>query len=685
MEKKPKGFSGSLAVWLGIFALGLFIYLPTLHPGVGWHNSGELITAGLTLDVPHSPGYPLFTRLLSLAFRLFPQQEPVVVAHALTAILGCLAAGMLGVFLVHVNVAPILAWGAGCWLLTHSLFWEEATRCEVYTMEIFLLLLFMLICRMIRVNLEAVEEGNTGGGAAGSSVQVGPGLLFGAGLVLGLAIGHRITCVAYLPGMMLLLGRKGLQNLIRPTALSRFLFGLAVGFLPYLDLFFRLQNPERALIDPQLGAGFGGFIKFAFGIGYGKAFGTFSASELLQRTIGMLGLFVWKGGPLFLILLVLACWRAIRAKNDVSTAFLWIFGANALFVLNYNAFEADTMLLPAVTAGIGCGVTILPRRETPGRLLIAGFLLMVFCQGLTNFSNLETREPVAENWVKRMTARIPRGATLLLSKDAEFHPLWYLRLVKGIRPDISLRLIDALDADGIQTLGKDTVGGGLFGTLVYPPGLFSVLQKSFLLQPLGYVYRIHPADFVPGDRTGVSVFPLAATPEHRRIWELRGGDIIEYMLPDRPEAFFDRSFLSVAVLVDDRGRLMGQNGVALGVDVLFSEESPDGNSERNRRRYRLPRGMVIPLNILPGSYELRVLTAPRDSQTEPILFSETLSGMPSLNEDGFTEVFRLRNGFGGRPFLSAKTWEELIKCGLKWDLTQPPELLGRFSVARDNT
>ncbi|MBU2461890.1 DUF2723 domain-containing protein, partial [bacterium] len=36
------------------------VYLHTLTPTVGFHDSGELITVAYTLGIAHPPGYPLY-------------------------------------------------------------------------------------------------------------------------------------------------------------------------------------------------------------------------------------------------------------------------------------------------------------------------------------------------------------------------------------------------------------------------------------------------------------------------------------------------------------------------------------------------------------------------------------------------------------------------------------------------
>ncbi|MEK9150291.1 MAG: DUF2723 domain-containing protein [Candidatus Desantisbacteria bacterium] len=48
------------------------VYLYTLTPTVGFHDSGELITVAYTLGIAHPPGYPLYTLLGKVFCTLIP-------------------------------------------------------------------------------------------------------------------------------------------------------------------------------------------------------------------------------------------------------------------------------------------------------------------------------------------------------------------------------------------------------------------------------------------------------------------------------------------------------------------------------------------------------------------------------------------------------------------------------------
>ena len=66
ISSEPFGRIDYLGGLLVLF-ISFGVYLHTLTPTVGFHDSGELITVAYTLGIAHPPGYSLYT-LLSKVF-----------------------------------------------------------------------------------------------------------------------------------------------------------------------------------------------------------------------------------------------------------------------------------------------------------------------------------------------------------------------------------------------------------------------------------------------------------------------------------------------------------------------------------------------------------------------------------------------------------------------------------------
>ena len=107
----------------------------------------------------------------------------------------------------------------------------------------------------------------------------------------------------------------------------------------------------------------------------------------------------------------------------------------------------------------------------------------------------------------------------------------------------------------------------------------------------------------------------------------------------------------------------------------------------------MDRTLIIPENISPGIYELKVLLgkfgrgfpkhspgAPPGDEGAGNFFADGVSGVNLLNADGFSEVFRLKNGIVDQPMIKEVDWAGLIDSGITWANASTPVVLGKFSI-----
>ena len=126
----PRG-RGSLAVFLGFFALYLFTMTPSLAP---YRDTGEFTLSSVSLGVSHPPSYPLYVLLGHLA-SLNPLGSPAYAVAILSALAG---AGALAV-LFRLGAGLFGPWAAliGVLLLgTDSVFWSVCLVQEMYTLTL---------------------------------------------------------------------------------------------------------------------------------------------------------------------------------------------------------------------------------------------------------------------------------------------------------------------------------------------------------------------------------------------------------------------------------------------------------------------------------------------------------------------------------------------------------------------
>ncbi len=217
-----------------------FAYVATASGFGFWLDSGELVAAGVDLDIAHPPGHPLAS-LVAHAFALLP-----VGPLAFRVAIGQAAcAAIAGVFLHRAVRTTLRAQGVdrdlvvlptalgASWLATLSYgYWLQAIRPEVYALEA--MLLAIAIERVVTLE------------ARWPTLELAP--LHHAGLALGLGLAnHHFMAFLVVPALLPTLARVARARGARPLAL--FSAAVALGLSTYLYL------PIRARTSPPMDLG----------------------------------------------------------------------------------------------------------------------------------------------------------------------------------------------------------------------------------------------------------------------------------------------------------------------------------------------------------------------------------------------------------------------------------------------
>ncbi|MBF0409488.1 MAG: DUF2723 domain-containing protein [Candidatus Riflebacteria bacterium] len=695
------------------FFTGLLMFLPTLQTGVGWYNSGELTVAAMTLDVPHSPGYPLFTRLGNIFLRLPLNCEPVLKINLMSAILASSAGAFFFLFLKIAGISTFYSFCSAIWLFSFSTFWEQSTGAEVYTLEILLLGTFFCLSWEIIFN------------AKNSRLY-----FFLWGMNYSLGVGHRPTFFLLTIGILLLLARQlyAKKVFLKPENISYIVFGLVVGFIPSVDLYFRLQNPERVLTDPSLGQGISGFIDVFSAKEFRKGLGVFTLPELLLRFREWLLLMISDGRITAVLLPVFLLKRSGRVDPQVFL-FSLILVVNSLFIINFNAFEASTMLLPSMMALTGLSAHAMSksvRSESlyciPTNVLASddcnnsrrvkvekyhvkiAFAVMVAVSVFLSSQKMEPRSSDSELWVKRLLFLLPYSSTVLINNDIEFRPIWYLRQAKKLRTDINLRLVDDISESDVVQLKRESDKGRLFGTLVYPYDIRSKIGKYLDISPHGYLSRISPGGSTHSDYSQIAdwksikindsfsiFFPEPLKSECFTLIKnsiadrsdknnLKNGDVVFFRYAVKnysPDCFV------LTYLCNEKGEIPLTNGVMTAFDINFPDEKDFGEKRKNDFYQIFKRSIVIPDSFPHGKYFMKMLIGKKDVLNKTDLIIENIENLPWLNANGATEVFILKNAMSGKPFIKASNEKDLKRDAL-WLNFDNPILLDTFSILNSN-
>jgi len=146
--KKFGRLSFTEKLWAGGVFFGTYLfYLLTLYPTVATEDAGEFSTAVATLGISHPPGYPLYILLGKVFTVLIPFGNMAWKVNLFSAFCGAAAAAVLFLCLKLFTKNDVLsALGAGIFAMG-SVFWSQAVRAEVYTLNtlLFVLILFLLL------------------------------------------------------------------------------------------------------------------------------------------------------------------------------------------------------------------------------------------------------------------------------------------------------------------------------------------------------------------------------------------------------------------------------------------------------------------------------------------------------------------------------------------------------------
>ena len=385
----------------------LVIFGLTIAPDLTWANhsqdGGELITAAVTLGVPHPPGYPSYV-LIGKLFSLLPFGTVAFRFNLLSAVSVAIAGGLMAALIRVRNgqashsLAVAVAGGVTVGLL--PIIWSQATIAEVYGLNLAFVAAF-LFC------LLAVRK---------------PGL---AGLFLGLALTSHLSSLILLPLALFLTPGK---------QYGRLASGLAVGLVPFLFVTAFSHTGSPVIWGaPQSIKGWWWLISGQL----------YDANLILPATTAKLGRSLARPSmwlSLVIIVTGILLPRFFPSSDSTGakqegvalgpTAALF-----ALFALLYQTNDAFVLLIPALFILTYLAFTYL-RPPWWIALLVPIFLL------LTGFERQNLHEEhVVRPLAETVLGAAPRDAIIITPGDRSIFTLWYFQHVENQRTD--LLLVDA--------------------------------------------------------------------------------------------------------------------------------------------------------------------------------------------------------------------------------------------------
>jgi hypothetical protein len=450
-----------------VFVLPLALYLRTLAPTVGQHDTFEFQVLSYELGIAHPTGYPLYIMLGKL-FTLLPFGDVAYRVNLSSALFASLTVLVLYLTINHLTAdRSSSALAALCFAFSYA-FWSQAVEAEVYALNaLFVCSMIYLLLRFVHAEQESTENPLETQKRLETDSRVwrwtrtdgASILLILTCLVYGLSLTHHRTMLLLAPAIATYV------ILHRPRRLPRIRLLLA-GFCAFLApiVVVHLYIPVRwwqihgqpmtwrQFSDLVLGTQFAGALQWSavlhntqrLTILLRSLLDQYSVPALLLATIGLVSL-VWNP-------------RSLRARFGwKETVFLLVaLGGYVAFGLSYDVPDVSLFLIPAylvIAVALGVGLSALRRvantllarwgRPLPSvriqltrsaTLTLAGFLLLALLW--TNLPYVDKSEAYSSrDWgLYALQQDLPRGAVILADSE-KMAPLHYLQTVGGIRSD----------------------------------------------------------------------------------------------------------------------------------------------------------------------------------------------------------------------------------------------------------
>ncbi|MDI6780997.1 MAG: DUF2723 domain-containing protein [bacterium] len=443
-----------LYIGLILFLCTLGLYLHTLTPTVGFHDSGDMITAVYSLGIPHPPGYPLYC-LFGKLFSFISMGNIAYRLNIMSAVFAALAVLVIYFIVVKTTSQIIAAIIAGLILALTGTFWEQAVIAEKYTLNAF----FMAVLIFILLKWQEIIRDPKYGYNHNHTNRT----LYAFVLILGLSFTHHLQTVFIVPAAIyfLLVANWGdIKRIKRNTLLK----AAAISFIP---LVLYLYLPLRAAAHPAANWGDPSTLeRFISHISAAAYKGFFSAETLLTNLMNHLQFFPKQFTIIFLLIGIFGAIIIFMTNRHFFIFLLIVIIADICYSVRYTIPNIEDYYIPSymiISIWIGYGVIglinimrrgynlleeqqrkkkhpfpkscfIIPKFVIPGI-----FLILLIIPFLSHYShNNRNKYYLAYDMGLNMLDPLKKNAMVITKGDDDLFPLWYHQRIENRRTDVSL-------------------------------------------------------------------------------------------------------------------------------------------------------------------------------------------------------------------------------------------------------
>jgi tetratricopeptide (TPR) repeat protein len=460
-----------------VFLISFGIYLNTLLPTVGFHDSGELIAVSYLLGIAHPPGYPLYCLLGKLWMSIVPVGNIAYrmnIASALCASLACMMVYFITLKVVSEkgnNLTSrisflIPAVVSALTLAFATTFWTQAVIAEKYTLNALFatLLIFILLKWQETVN----EYKNT------------KFYLYLFAFTIGLSFTHHFQTLFLIPGSILLITillircfRHDLKDMnikikYHNNLILKHLFkfwayikSFFMTLIPYIKtLVFMLllfiiplciwfYLPLQASQDPPLNWGspdtMDRFIRHITTKDF-RGYISSSPAQILNRITLHITHFFTHQFTIFLVIIGLIGIFFLIKNKRLTCIFLLLTILTVILVSSrYNIYNIEDYYIPAFiifSIFIGYGILILIKLisfRLPYPITYILFLIPIIPFLLHYHANDRSNYFFAYDYGRNLLRPIKENAIVFIKGlDHDAFPIWYLHYAEHLRSDLDL-------------------------------------------------------------------------------------------------------------------------------------------------------------------------------------------------------------------------------------------------------
>lgn len=437
LPSAPRDWTHSF-VAVGVVVVVGTLYVLTAARDIVLGDTPELMTAAVTLGVPHAPGYPLFTMLGHL-FSLLPTGPLPFRVDLLAVVCGVTTVELVYLTALRLTRDRMASVCAAFVLAVTPLFWSWSLVAEVFSPANLLAATFIFLLVLWHERPERM------------------GFLVGAAFVSGLALTNQQTIVLLGPATLFLLWRRRAQLIARPSILAACVGAILVGLLPYAYL------PWAAARHPLYNWGDASTLENFLAVITRKHFGTGQLINAPQyqggspfARLGALGLSFGPLGALSILGAVQACrqirwyfWFGLLAFTFTGPVFVAYANINLSVPLTRLVLErfyllSHVAIAPFAAFGVlltAQGLASVAPRIRVRAVQLAGLavLVAVFGSAIANFREVDqSKDHVTRRFAEDILATLEPDSILVANGDEVIMPLTYLQDAEGMRPDVTL-------------------------------------------------------------------------------------------------------------------------------------------------------------------------------------------------------------------------------------------------------